>query len=475
MVRRSPHHNIFFAFKSASRDAQQRIQQLEDNLTRALICTLDLGGEPVARAFLELAGVRWKGGEPVRTAMQVRMPRGVDLTRRAQRVLLGIVPPGVDPSARADSRGPADPDADYRALPDAWVWGAGYAVLVESKIVGKLDADQMNSHLDNLTGGQPTPAVVQRGIRWSDVHRCMIKVGEAGGLEPAQALIVAQLIAFLELTNMCEFTGFNAAMFDYFHRPDDPEMRAIVSHALDGFTAEVRAGMAGVDPWYQAAHGAVLATGATDAWRAFGAPRRRSAEGAAAARVDTDRAHQTFAISAESIVVKVNVELLPAVKRLRGAIARDQQALRGLLVALQDGWTVQVQGMVQDLWPDPAQRPPWARGVLRYETGVEASVCVWERRKRQAQKYDYYPLCRLDLRTLGHPDLGQAGLDYLVKVIQDVQYPYITVQLTLPRVIAEPLAGRDQGAALVRGVLAMMGLLHPLVAYANGAAEVGRG
>lgn len=46
------HHNLFYSYRGASIDDADRERQLENNLTRALINTLELGGETVWRPFL---------------------------------------------------------------------------------------------------------------------------------------------------------------------------------------------------------------------------------------------------------------------------------------------------------------------------------------------------------------------------------------------------------------------------------------
>jgi len=46
------HENVFYGYRGPVADADARERQLEDDLTKALVNTLSLGGEGVCRAFL---------------------------------------------------------------------------------------------------------------------------------------------------------------------------------------------------------------------------------------------------------------------------------------------------------------------------------------------------------------------------------------------------------------------------------------
>jgi len=50
-------HNVFDGYRGPILDADARERQLENNLTKALVNTLSLGGEQVCRAFLADIGI----------------------------------------------------------------------------------------------------------------------------------------------------------------------------------------------------------------------------------------------------------------------------------------------------------------------------------------------------------------------------------------------------------------------------------
>ncbi len=80
------HHNLFYGYRGPNTDDADRDRQLENNLTKALINTLKLGGETVWRPFLAELGL---AGAPHDFLLQRHNVPGYAKNRR-HRVLLGI-------------------------------------------------------------------------------------------------------------------------------------------------------------------------------------------------------------------------------------------------------------------------------------------------------------------------------------------------------------------------------------------------
>jgi hypothetical protein len=244
------HHNLFYGYRGPGTDAD-RDQQLENNVTKALINTLRLGGTDVWRRFLA-----WVGITDARDAefllQRCHLPSG-GAARRRRRVLLGISkgrsswsPDACEDmtssvaavSSISDSLG-ALADAPEGSRPHAWVYGDGFVVLVESK-VGDNDFSprQMAAHLARLgTAEQTRPKVVLR--TWRDVH------GFFHGLLPSLAdtssrLLVEQFIQFLEYSDMSGFTGFQREHFGYFLLHHDDDARRWVHGRVKDFAARVQ-------------------------------------------------------------------------------------------------------------------------------------------------------------------------------------------------------------------------------------------
>ena len=75
------HHNLFYAYRGSNTDEADRDRQLENNLTKALINTLKLGGESVWRPFLAKLGI---AGAPRDFLLQRRdLPGGQQISETA--------------------------------------------------------------------------------------------------------------------------------------------------------------------------------------------------------------------------------------------------------------------------------------------------------------------------------------------------------------------------------------------------------
>ena len=143
------HHNLFYTYHGPCSDTD-RDRQLENNVTKALINTLRLGGEAVWRPFLAWLGIANATGADFLLQRQ-DLPSGHAAHKR-HRVLLGI-------SKRKSVWPPTQcAGPTYESLPDAWVYGDGFAVLVESK-VGDNDftPKHMQAHLSRLGSAEHVP------------------------------------------------------------------------------------------------------------------------------------------------------------------------------------------------------------------------------------------------------------------------------------------------------------------------------
>jgi hypothetical protein len=82
------HHNLFYGYRGPIINSTDRDRQLENNLTKALINTLWLGGKDVWRPFLAELGVRNTACAQFLLQRRDLSSRGAANKRR--RVLLGI-------------------------------------------------------------------------------------------------------------------------------------------------------------------------------------------------------------------------------------------------------------------------------------------------------------------------------------------------------------------------------------------------
>ena len=203
------HHNLFYSYRGATAHSAERDRQIENNLTKALINTLSLGGESVWRPFLADLGL------PAATHAKFLMQRD-DLPsggacKKRHRVLLGISKlrsqwtPGSNPCVAILK--------DKRPR-DAWVHGDGFAVLVESKLTGDFSMDQMSAHLACL-GTENGPAKLIKKT-WGEINFFFFRALCPRVTDAPSRLLIRQFVQFLEYSAMTGFTGFQIDHFQYF-------------------------------------------------------------------------------------------------------------------------------------------------------------------------------------------------------------------------------------------------------------------
>lgn len=410
------HHNLFYSYRGPNAEGADYDRQLENNLTKALINTLRLGGEDVWRPFLAKLGVA--DAHAAAFLLQRRdLPSGGAANKR-RRVLLGI-------SKYESAWSPDEHIEDaYESVPDAWVYGDGFAVLVESKVnEGDFAPGQMQAHLARLRSSELTPPRSAL-MTWGQIH------GFFGGLLPnlndaASRLLVAQFIQFLEYSGMSGFTGFRREHFDYFLLHEDDDARRWVREQMKGLATQVEAILLQFSPFYAEYDIGVLKLADTHCWVAFG-PR----DGAY-----SQVTHQSMSLASNGIRVYVNTELVSAAKRLKKVLRESADALRAALLA---------------------------QHVLEpFELVVE------ERIRRQASLYDYFPKMRLYSSALAAEATGNVAWHAFSQMVQDLPLPYLRIERLVPARQLIELSKLDPLAA-VQHVADILKHNHVVVNLLNG-------
>jgi hypothetical protein len=299
------HHNLFYTYHGPCSDTD-RDRQLENNVTKALINTLRLGGEAVWRPFLAWLGIANATGADFLLQRQ-DLPSGHAAHKR-HRVLLGI-------SKRKSVWPPTQcAGPTYESLPDAWVYGDGFAVLVESK-VGDNDftPKHMQAHLSRLGSAEHVPPKIVLHT-WRDVHSFFHKLLPSL-TDASSCLLVRQFVQFLEYNEMSGFTGFQRDHFDYFLLHDDEDARRWVLDQMNDFAARVQTELRKIDKFYELPHVGALPRSQSYCWVAFGPDPFEECK---------RFAHQTVAIGANGLRMFVNVDTKPANDRLKAAIFRPE-------------------------------------------------------------------------------------------------------------------------------------------------------
>jgi hypothetical protein len=302
------HINLFYSYRGPNTDTADRDRQLENNLTKALINTLDLGGGdvwgPFLSEFLSLRDV-----SDAKFLLQRSAPPSGNVSTKRDRMLLGI-----------SKRGPDWVDAGtnglYESVPDAWVYGDGFAVLMESKVnEATFSQEQMRAHLARLQSVEYGPPKIVLKT-WEDIHgffeRLLARLTNA----PAAKLLVEQFIEFLEYSGMSEFTDFRLDHFHYFLLHDDDDARRWIREQVKYFATAVQASLHQFAPFYQDCDIGTLRRADAYCWVAFG-------PGSAYRGVT----HQTMSLAADGLRVFVNTELKTATDRLKRVLSTT--TLRG--------------------------------------------------------------------------------------------------------------------------------------------------
>ena len=419
------HHNIFYYYRGAKQSDQDRDRQLENNTTKTLINTLEHCSSKVVVEFLKWLDIAATGKAKFELQKETIGERRI--RRKSQRLLLGLVSDKGQNTVCAELEGPAE----RGSRPDAWLYGKDYVVLIESKVGDvPLELNQMRCHFQKLQiGGNQQPRCEVR--TWAEVHRFFI--GILPNLSDKDKWLVEQFTQYLEWNSMTEFTGFEEEMFDFFvtHDDEDTGTKKWVRDTMQAFANKILNGTDGLrsfnDAFYRDNHVGNLGLNDDHCWVAFFGPENGGQDGPIG-----NWAHQTVSIYDYGLDVFVNVELKPAVDKLRKKISRNRQAFRDTISKLPGSFSVEVA----------------------------------ERKYNRPRYYDYYRVASLEADYLKHPNLGPAGLEYMETLLKQIHLPYLSVRRRIDKKQALELS-RGNGDDMINEVVSIMKAFHPLVEFIN--------
>lgn len=404
------HNNLFYSYRGPIENDDDLERQLENNLTKALINTLKLGGESVWRPFLAELGL---AGVP-RDFLLQRSDIPGDAANKRHRILLGISKQGSAwlPGGNAVTT--------YESRPDAWVYGDGFAVLVESKVNGDFLPEQMQSHFKRLqqVGGTP-PEIKLR--TWKQIHsifgNVLPNLKEAGS-----RLLVEQFVQFLEYCGMSGFTGFRREHFAYFVLHDDDDARRWVLEQVEDFATQVLASLSKVAPFYEYHEIGTLKRTDPYCWFAFGPRTYRNVT------------HQSTSLEANGLKVFVNAELKPATDRLKNVLYRSGEVLRNALQNLHSSGPFE--------------------------------LVVLERKQRQASLYEYTPKLRIHSSMLAEVNTREVAWSAFCQTIQQLPLLQFSIERFVPPAKLLELSAYDPPRA-VEYVVEILKRNHAVVSLLN--------
>lgn len=411
------HHNIFYYYRGARQADSEFERQLEDNTTKALINTLEHCSHAVSDRFLKWIEIDAIG--KTKFALQRKTIGDAKIKGKSDKLLLGLIPRQTEKETNSEGN-----TAREDSRPDAWIYGDNYVVLIESKVVGNLDLNQMQFHRQKLID-EPNQSVRSEVREWADVHRFF--TGILPELNDKNKWLVTQFIQYLEWTNMADFTGFKTDVFDYFVAHDDEEIRKWVRHTMQGFGEALQPKLyERIDHFYDAYDLGRLELKHPYSWIAFG-PKDREYR---------HWAHQTVTINAGGLEILLNVELKSATDKLKKKIRYNNNEFRKHLSGLQ---------LDEPLW-----------------------VQIEERKQKQAMVYDYKGIVKIEVSSLRHTEIGLNSFDYLETLIERLPYPYFSIRKLIDREEVVKLSQQDQGLSLVNEVVQICEKYHSIVKFLNG-------
>lgn len=407
---------MFYSYRGATEDNTDRDRQIENNLTKALVNTLSLGREPVWRRFL--ANIGLPDATDAKFLLQRRdLPSG-GARKKRDRVLLGIS------KATSDWAPGPSPELPYPSIPDAWIYGDGFAVLVESKVSGDFSSEQMNAHLACLgTQGGP-PRVVKK--TWAEIHSFFRALLPTVADDSREGLLIWQFVQFLEYSAMAGFTGFRRDHFDYFLLHDDEDARLWIKEQMESFAARLLSQLQSFAAFYEAFEVGVLRQSDSSCWVAFG-PRPSGYRNVT---------HQTISLRSDGLRAFVNTELKAATDRLRNALQHRGTELRRTLQHLH-------------------QIGPF-------------QLILEERTQRQASLYDYTPKMQLHSSMLIE-SAGDVAWNAFVETLRRLPLPYVRIERRIPAAELIDLSQRGEEIQFVEQILEQN---HAIVDLMNGPSPV---
>ena len=373
-----PHRNIFFYYAGSSKIVGGRERQIEDNSTKALINVLELSARAdtnqwLIREFLSFLDARPTDLRWSKFALQRETIGQRTIQNAKRRILLGIAPiSGAQLDTRSVKKGKG-------SRPDAWIWTPESVVCIETKVVGKLDPDQLARHRLTLGGGSRFEERTWKQVYafFADSLAASRRRKELGSTTALleQFIEYLRIIAYRQEIDMGEFDGFRSEHFAAFTFLDDDEAedtRRSVKHYLGQFVEAVRESLPDSLDDFQHKHVGNLRAGRPSAWATL------SRTGAI-----VHQPHFSFGIRGDELSMKLLLEGARPTRLAKKCIEADPDRFLEILMRLKN-WEILVKRR-------------WQLQVRKYDADVACSI-------------------RLDR-------VGRVDIDYLIEKIRALEKP----------------------------------------------------
>jgi len=418
------HHNIFYFYRGSQEASNEESRQLEDNVTKALINTLENIDIKITEKFLRYIGVVTEIISNVHFKLQKNDIGASALQRKKELILLAIVP-------EKKQEVKFDVVKKHSSRPDAWIYGNNFAILIESKIVGYLDYSQMKEHYRKLSSNS-TIAPKSVEITWTDIQlffKKEINFSKINGINEADSFLIKQFKEYLDMCNLTDFNGFDADFFDYFFTHDDEESRIWVKKKINSFSSQISKKLSEIDSgFYQDYDQGRLKFKDSYGWYfwvAFGPKNRKYRK----------FAHLSMRFTSQGIQIFINLELKQATDSFKNKI--NQQP-------------TELQHAIEDLCD-----------------GKNLTFLIEKRIQKRVSLYDYRKLLEIESYSLKDDKLASSTYDFLLSVINRIDLPSINIIKKINRTDAIDLSGGDDPQKLVNKVNEIATEFHKFISFIN--------
>jgi hypothetical protein len=203
-----PHLNVFHAYRGAAYSENASARQLEDNLTRSLVITLDLIRESPARMpIFEALGIdESESDKPYQCQLQVsrESPDWPPPSLRRLVVIHGGPQLQIADTSHQASKGRVD----------AIVTTSGCLMAIESKLDNVVGQSQLDRHRDTLDIRSPERV----DVTWSELVRRIRSIPREHRSDAVVDFILTQFEEYLQMNG---FGGLTHEHFSYFAHASD--------------------------------------------------------------------------------------------------------------------------------------------------------------------------------------------------------------------------------------------------------------
>ena len=226
----SSYHNVFYYYRgptTASVNEENRYhRQVEDNSTKALINTLELGGPALTRSFVRKFTGLTVTGDP---AFSLQSGPSSPLVSE-KRFLLGLSILG-----EIDQETMTEKPHDGTGRVDAAIHVAGeLALFIETKTVERLDGRQLYRHAKDWdiatpasSSGAWSPPSDWILVTWTDVWRWAQGERKESPEASVAHFVLDQFCDYLEILGFAPWAGFRPEDFDFFRAPSVEQLEIL--------------------------------------------------------------------------------------------------------------------------------------------------------------------------------------------------------------------------------------------------------